>query len=93
MLMSSGARAEKTEVKLCDQALKDCGSLVEAQKKVQKEQDALLKAQQEELNRLKSHDTIIYRQPAPWLILGGVVSIFNPLIGVPILAAGLARAL
>ena len=93
MLMSSGARAEKTGINLCDQALKDCAALVEAQKKVQMELEAQIKVKDEQLKQAKNRDTIIYKQPAPWLILGGIVSVFNPLIGVPFLAAGLARAL
>lgn len=90
MLIGNGSPAADTP---CDQVVKDCQELVRASDEVNRKLEDVIEKKDSEIQHLQDNDKIIYKQPAPWLILGGIVSIFNPLVGVPLIAAGLARSL
>lgn len=83
----------ETGLSLCDQALSDCDKALKAEHKVTESLTKIVAARDERIVDLEDRDKIIYRQPMPWLIVGGIVAAFNPLIGLPLVAAGIARAL
>lgn len=91
--LSLGSLYPNTVKADCDQTLNDAIAAIEAQKALIDKLEQHLELKNTEIQQLKSHDTIIYRQPVPWLILGGVLTIINPAIGIPVMAIGAGRAL
>lgn len=83
----------ETGLSLCDKALADCDTLTKDQAVLIDKLKALALAKDAQISNLEGHDKIIYRQPLPWLLLGAAVSLINPVIGVPLLAVGIAREL
>jgi hypothetical protein len=94
MINGRTAKADcETGLKLCDQALTKCDEALEAQRALAFKQSQILAAKQEEIKDLKDHDQVFYRQPAIWLVVGALTSIINPAVGIPLIAAGVSRAL
>ncbi len=83
----------ETGLNLCDQALNDCDAALKAEHKVSESLTKIVADRDSRIVDLEGRDKIIYRQPIPWLIVGGIVAAINPLIGLPLVAAGIARAL
>lgn len=90
---SSTAIGMAAEPPTCEEVLKSAEMAVKSQEELVKKLEDQVAHKDQQLQEQQNHDKIIYRQPVPWLLLGGLITIINPVIGIPVMAVGAARAL